>query len=131
MYLARRKRCFDTGNFDINFHSVALSLSISRHSFGNIVKVSNGFNSANVETVMVDKYLLVVWQESVHDAEEILLKKSTDRGITFSQTVDLSNNGGISECPSFVTTEGNLHIVWQDNTTGNNEVFYKQIQAET
>jgi hypothetical protein len=23
-----------------------------------------------------------------------------------------------------------LHIVWQDNTTGNNEVFYKQIPAE-
>jgi hypothetical protein len=99
-------------------------------SFGNIVKVSNGFKSSNVETVMVDNNLFVVWQESVHDAEEILLKKSTDRGITFSQTVDLSNNDGISECPSIAATEGKLHIVWQDNTAGNNEVFYKQIPAE-
>jgi hypothetical protein len=99
-------------------------------SFGNIVKVSSGFKLSNVETVMVDNNLFVVWQESVHDAEEILLKKSTDRGITFSQTVDLSNNGGISECPSIAATEGSLHIVWQDNTTGNNEVFYKQIPAE-
>ena len=99
-------------------------------SFGNIVKVSNGIKSSNVETVMVDNNLFVVWQESVHDAEEILLKKSTDRGITFSQTVDLSNNNGISECPSIAATESNLHIVWQDNTTGNNEVFYKQIPAE-
>ena len=99
-------------------------------SFGNIVKVSNGSKSSNVETLMVDNNLFVVWQESVHDAEEILLKKSTDRGITFSQTVDLSNNDGISECPSIAATEGNLHIVWQDKTAGNNEVFYKQIPAE-
>ena len=99
-------------------------------SFGNIVKVSNGSKSSNVETVMVDNNLFVVWQESVHDAEEILLKKSTDRGITFSQTVDLSNNDGISECPSIAVTEGKLHIVWQDKSAGNNEVFYKQIPAE-
>ena len=99
-------------------------------SFGNIVKVSSGFKLSNVETVMVDNNLFVVWQESVHDAEEILLKKSTAGGTIFSQTVDLSNNGGISECPSMATTEGSLHIVWQDNTTGNNEVFYKQIPAE-
>ena len=99
-------------------------------SFGNIVKVSNGIKPSNVETVMVDNNLFVVWQESVHDAEEILLKKSTDRGITFSQTVDLSNNDGISECPSIAVTEGKLHIVWQDKSAGNNEVFYKQIPAE-
>ncbi len=99
-------------------------------SFGNIVKVSNGSKSSNVETVMVDNNLFVVWQESVNDAEEILLKKSTDRGITFSQTVDLSNNDGISECPSIAATEGKLHIVWQDKSAGNNEVFYKQIPAE-
>lgn len=99
-------------------------------SFGNITKVSNGSKSSNVETVMVDNNLFVVWQESVHDAEEILLKKSTDRGITFSQTVDLSNNDGISECPSIAATEGKLHIVWQDKSAGNNEVFYKQIPAE-
>ena len=99
-------------------------------SFGNIVKVSNGSKSSNVETVMVDNNLFVVWQELVHDAEEILLKKSTDRGITFSQTVDLSNNDGISECPSIAATEGKLHIVWQDKSAGNNEVFYKQIPAE-
>jgi len=99
-------------------------------SFGNITKVSNGIKPSNVETVMVDNNLFVVWQESVHDAEEVLLKKSTDRGITFSQTVDLSNNDGISECPSIAATEGKLHIVWQDKSAGNNEVFYKQIPAE-
>jgi hypothetical protein len=99
-------------------------------SFGNITKVSNGSKSSNVETVMVNNNLFVVWQESVHDAEEILLKKSTDRGITFSQTLDLSNNDGISECPSIAATEGKLHIVWQDKSAGNNEVFYKQIPAE-
>jgi len=99
-------------------------------SFGNITKVSNGSKSSNVETVLVDNNLFVVWQESVHDAEEILLKKSTDRGITFSRTLDLSNNDGISECPSIAATEGKLHIVWQDKSAGNNEVFYKQIPAE-
>ncbi len=99
-------------------------------SFGNITKVSNGIKSSNVETVMVDNNLFVVWQESVHNAEEILLKKSTDRGITFSQTLDLSNNDGISECPSIAATEGKLHIVWQDKSAGINEVFYKQIPAE-
>jgi hypothetical protein len=32
---------------------------------------------------------------------------------------------------SIAATEGNLHIVWQDKTAGNSEVFYKQIPAES
>lgn len=42
----------------------------------------------------------VVWQASVLGNEEILLKKTVDKGVTFTKVIEMSNNKVTSECPS-------------------------------
>ena len=55
---------------------------------------------------------------------EIALTSSMDGGRTFSKPANLSNNEGISECPTISTTGGEIFVSWEDLTTGNHEILY-------
>ena len=43
----------------------------------------------------------------------------------FSESVNISNNVGISECPSMtiLSSDDKLFVVWQDRSPGNNEAL--------
>ena len=59
----------------------------------------------------------------------MLYKRSIDGGSTFEDTVNLSNNTGNSVIPtdsSIVSIDGNLYVIWIDDTTGISDVFYKR-----
>lgn len=57
--------------------------------------------------------------------EEILLLSSHDGGDSFlKEAVNLSNNDGISECPSISISGSDIFVTWEDLTTGNHEIFY-------
>jgi hypothetical protein len=61
----------------------------------------------------------VVWTEN----NEILYKRSTDRGAAFTfSTINLSNNGGESVEPAIAVSGDNVHVVWRDNS----DIFYKR-----
>jgi hypothetical protein len=61
--------------------------------------------------------------------EEIFLTASSDGGANFNELINISNNEGFSECPSLsVSDNGDLNIVWEDRTPGNNEVFSTKIK---
>ena len=52
-------------------------------------------------------------------------------GNSFNGAMNISNNLGISECPSMtVTSDNDLFLVWQDKTTGNNEAFSTTIHLQ-
>ena len=55
---------------------------------------------------------------------EILLTSSMDGGQTFTKAANLSNNVGISECPTLSTTGNQIFVSWEDLTTGNHEILY-------
>lgn len=55
--------------------------------------------------------------------EEILLVSTAD-GVTFTEPVNLSNNAGISECPSIAVSSSDIYVVWEDRTAGNNEILF-------
>ena len=74
---------------------------------------------------------------------DILFKRSIDGGATFGDTINLSNNEGLSLLPKMSTTivsgNNNVYIVWVDrsgdrssivsNTTGrqtSNQTFYSK-----
>ena len=73
----------------------------------------------------------VVWQDTSltgggdFDPPEIFYKRSTDGGQTWTWQ-RLSNNAGASYSPAVAESNSNVHVVWEDDTFGNKEIFYKR-----
>jgi len=57
---------------------------------------------------------------------EIYYKRSTDDGTTWGADTSLTNAPENSELPVIAVSVNRVNIVWQDNVTGNYEVFYKK-----
>jgi len=69
----------------------------------------------------------VVWYDNSSGNWEILYTRSDDEGSIWTIPKNISNNTGASKKPSIIADKLNhLHIVWQDETTGNSEIFYTQ-----
>jgi hypothetical protein len=49
---------------------------------------------------------------------------SSDNGYTFGNTINLSKNHDISECPSLAVDDNNVYIIWEDLSPGNHEVLF-------
>ena len=72
-------------------------------------------------------YVHVVWQDSSPGNYEIFYKYSSDYGSTWSGLSRLTWNEGASIYPKIATDTGyRIHLVWVDQTAGNNEIFYKR-----
>ena len=56
----------------------------------------------------------MVWTDQTTGNEEILFKRSTNNGASFSNiTINLSNNAG-----------NNVYVVWTDKTTGGGDIYF-------
>jgi hypothetical protein len=87
-----------------------------------------------VSSSVSGKVVYVAWQDNHHSDSidstnrnyDIFFRKSIDYGETFGNTINLSNNSGLSERPQMVTTGNNVYVVWADNTTrdGSSEIFF-------
>jgi hypothetical protein len=90
-------------------------------------------NPLNVEIIENAGQLIIAIQatpinNTIEGNQEIFLINSKDQGNTFSDATNISNNGGISECPSMtIPSDNSLFLVWQDRSPGNNEVFSTKI----
>jgi len=68
----------------------------------------------------------VVWQDDRNGNVEIYYKRSTDGGVSFGADTRLTNNSGGS-LYSFVSVSGPVvHVIWQDQRDGNEEIYYKR-----
>jgi predicted RNA-binding protein with PIN domain len=93
----------------------------------------------NVEVVEYTNTLYISWDGSSiintnnnssrmeNDDGEIFVTKSTDKGTTFIDAKNLSNNYGVSECPSIAISGNNRYLVWEDLTPGNHEILFSKI----
>jgi hypothetical protein len=69
----------------------------------------------------------VVWQDSTAGGYEIFYKKSEDGGSNWSASKRLTWTAGISDYPAIAAgPSGAVHVVWEDMTPGNYEIFYKK-----
>ena len=69
----------------------------------------------------------VVWDEGGANTREIFYKSSTDSGATWSGKKRLTWNSGNSQRPAAAADSLNqIHVVWDDYTPGNQEIFYKR-----
>ena len=68
----------------------------------------------------------IVWDDFPFSITEIYYKNSTDGGATWSTARILSWTSGFSERPAVaVDSADTIHVVWQDSTPGNYEIYYK------
>jgi hypothetical protein len=116
-----------TSNMPVDKKHVYVSGSINNgNDFGNSVHVSS-INSSNVENIINDGNSYLVWQDNIYGNQDIFLTKSNMNGTSIDKAINVSNNTGISECPSITVSRNRIHMVWEDDTTGNHEVLYTKL----
>ena len=73
----------------------------------------------------------LVWYEYETGNSEIYYQKSTDGGETWTASRQLTWTSGYSYFPSLAADSlDNLYVVWDDNTPGNYEVYYRKYVKE-
>lgn len=96
--------------------------SNSKNYNENLAKTIN--NPRNVELPTND-LSFIVWQDKLSENnEDILLMANNKAKNDYSKILNLSNNNGISECPSIAISDNNLYILWEDINPGNHEIFF-------
>jgi hypothetical protein len=102
-------------------------------SFGNVTNLTeNSQDSVYGQVAASDDNMYVVWQDSVVPSSDygsgrhydIFVKKSSDGGETFEESLNLSANPGFSEHPQISAYNNNAYVVWADDTSGNREVLF-------
>jgi hypothetical protein len=79
--------------------------------------------------VDTNDHIHVIWQDDSKDSNfELLYKKSTDNGATWSKYKRLTRNAGASIIPAIaLDAQNHIHLVWQDDSMGiKEEVYYKR-----
>ena len=114
-------------NIPVDKKYIYISSSMNKgNSFANNIPLSSA-NSSNVENILIDDNLYVVWQDNIDGNQEIFYTKSNTNGTSIYKSINVSNNIGISECPSITVSTSGIHMIWEDDTTGNHEVLYKRL----
>jgi len=68
----------------------------------------------------------VVWHDGSVGNYEIYYRKSLNEGATWSTTQRLTWTAGDSLVPKIAAdSTGGIHVVWQDDTPGTNDIYYK------
>jgi len=84
-------------------------------------------NPLNVE-VTNKNFSYIVWQNSFSNQnEDIILLVDDQKDNDHTNIFNLSNNPGISECPSIAISNNNIYVIWEDYTPGNHKIFLANI----
>jgi hypothetical protein len=96
-------------------------------TFGSTVNLSNNAGLSQSPAIAVSgNNVYVVWGDNTPGNDEISYRRSTDGGATFGSTVNLSNSVGDSQLPAIAVSGNNVYVVWQDSTSGDNNIFYRR-----
>jgi hypothetical protein len=98
-------------------------------TFGNIVNLSDySGSSVNPQIAVSQNNVYAVWTNNFQEKYgQVFLTRSTDNGATFGNIVNLSDYSGSSVNPQIAVSENNnVYVVWTNNATGNEEIFFKR-----
>jgi hypothetical protein len=70
----------------------------------------------------------VVWSDiSLYQGVyEVFLRAIIDNGTAISDPIKISNTNGSSISPQIATSGDYIYIVWQDDTTGNGDIYFRR-----
>jgi hypothetical protein len=90
-------------------------------------------SSLNAELAVSGNNVYIIWQDFLRpNNQEILIKKSSDGGETFTgKSTNISNNKGTSECPSISISQDVVYTLWEDDTPGNHEIYFARSYNNT
>ena len=74
----------------------------------------NPTTSRHPAMAVSDSNVYVVWEDESSGNGDILYKRSTDGGATFSEVINLSDNEGESTAPAIAVSGSNVYVVWED-----------------
>jgi hypothetical protein len=96
-------------------------------SWGADTRLTNNTAISQFHSVAVSGSVVhVVWQDNRDGNHEIYYKRSTDAGISWGADTRLTNNTAASLSPSVAVSGSVVHIVWDDDRDGNDEIYYKR-----
>jgi len=100
-------------------------------TFSQPINLSNttNSNSINPQLAATANELYVVWQGNIKGQFDIFLSRSSDGGITFSQPINLSNTTNVNSInPQLAATANELYVVWQEDISGNNQIYFTTVR---
>jgi hypothetical protein len=98
------------------------------NTFGDTILINKDFvDSENVELATTEGRIDVVWQDRVTGNGEIFYRSLNNKQAFVEAARNLSDTEGLSECPSIATSGNSTYVVWEDDTYGNHEIFFKKL----
>jgi hypothetical protein len=91
--------------------------------------ISNNTDPSTTPQVAVDGAgtIYVVWENQVGSNTNILFSQSSDQGVTFSGSRNVSGISGSSSNPRiFVDGQGGINVVWVNDAPGNDDIFFSR-----
>jgi hypothetical protein len=70
----------------------------------------------------------VVWSDisRYQGVYDVFLRAITDNGTAISDPIKISNTNGSSISPQIATSGDYIYVVWQDDTTGNGDIYFRR-----
>jgi hypothetical protein len=95
--------------------------------FGNLTNLSNntGFSS-NPQITAFGSNVYVVWRDNSSGNNDIYFSASADNGTSFNSIENLSNNVGRSDNPQIAAVGDSVYVVWSDNSSGRDQIYFKR-----
>lgn len=88
---------------------------------------NSSYSSYTAVTSDSNSHIHLVWEDHESGNPEIYYKRSTDGGATWTSSKRLSWTSGDSEDPAISVDSNNfIYVVWNDDTPGNHEIYYKR-----
>jgi len=88
---------------------------------------NSGWSGAPTLAIDSSNHIYVVWHDDSPGNQEIYYKRSTDGGTSWTTKRLTWTSGGSYKPNIFVTSnKGHIHVVWEDDTPGNFEIYYKK-----
>jgi hypothetical protein len=111
-----------TGNGDIYFKRSVDNGT----SFGNIENLSNDIGSSYGPQIIISgNNVYVVWTDNTTGNGDIYFKRSVDNGTSFGSTQNIGTYPGKSGAAQIAAYQGNVYVIWSDDTTGNGDIYFK------
>lgn len=96
--------------------------------WGPIIQLSNENEDMLIfpDIAVYENNIHVIWQDNIN-GNNIFYKRSNDNGQSWDEEIRLIDNNSFQApmSPSIAVYENNIHVVWQDNFSGN-DIFYKR-----